>query len=175
MWENISPVLISVGVISAALAAIANVVVSVMNNRRLKAIEKDKRMTEIQKYRYTNLYNIVKNWEAYSTKFEGETAGEIALHRLVNMPLDNISRYDIIKPLLNPIYILVLDEVADEIHHLLGKLVELETEDGEHLEDFNDVRHKYNNAGEKFRKMLRNAIYEQLKELLLQDEMKINK
>jgi hypothetical protein len=70
-WEALPVTIISASVIAAALAAIFNVIIALINNQRLKSIEKDKKMTDIQKYRYTNLYELIKTWHNYDAKTTG--------------------------------------------------------------------------------------------------------
>ena len=55
--------LITAGVITAAIAMIANVIVALMNNARLKSIERDKFSRELVHYRYTTLYDILTDLE----------------------------------------------------------------------------------------------------------------
>jgi len=62
-WQTVSPIIISVGVIASTVGAFANVVVALMNNRRLQSIEKNKQIYELVKYRYTELYSILKDIE----------------------------------------------------------------------------------------------------------------
>jgi len=63
MWNTLSSILISTAVIAAALAAIANVIVALMNNARLRSIDKDKRKSELIQYRYTKLYSVLQDIE----------------------------------------------------------------------------------------------------------------
>ncbi|MCL2500394.1 MAG: hypothetical protein FWE90_08665 [Defluviitaleaceae bacterium] len=169
-WEGLPTVIISTAVIAAAIAAIFNLIINLINNNRLKSIEKSKKMTEIQKYRYTNLYELVKGWNEHSTKVNGDTPGQIAANRLINMPLDNIGRYDIARPLLNPIYVDDFDKMVANVNSLLHKLIDLETVNGKHLDGFDEARKEYFDYGSKFGDALKKTIYDQLKELLLHDE-----
>lgn len=44
---------------------------------RIKIIEQQKNMTEIERYRYVHLYEILLNWHNYDSDIEGETPEEI--------------------------------------------------------------------------------------------------
>ena len=169
-WESIPTVVINATLIAAVFGAITNFIIALINNHRLRAIEKEKKMSEIQKYRYTNLFELVKQWNQYETENKGETAGQIAINRLINIPMDSIERYNIAKPLINPKHIDKLDEQAKKIHELLGKVVVLETEDGKKLDGFHEMLKLYSDYGFAFSDKLKKIIYDQLKELLLQDE-----
>ena len=54
-WETLCPILVSVGVFAAAIAAIASVIVAKMNNNYLCSLENDKRKSELIQYRYTKI------------------------------------------------------------------------------------------------------------------------
>jgi hypothetical protein len=162
-----SNIIISVGVVAAVIGAIANVIVALMNNRRLKRIEKDKKMSEIQRYRYTQLYEIIKHWYDYGTDVKGESTEKIASARLINTPLDHKGRWDISKPLLNPKFTNGIDETTHEVDELLLQFVKSLDEN---KEDKDKARKDFSNCGEKLGRMLRNAINSQLQELLLIDD-----
>lgn len=169
-WETIPTIVISTSVITAALAAIVNVIIALMNNRKLKIIENTKKMTEIQKYRYTNLFELIKGWHSYDSIYSGETSEQIIANRLLNAPLDDIGRFNIARPLLNPRYINELDEIANEVNLLMAELLKYETFDGKHFDGFDEAHQNYMKCGTRFEKALKIAVNEQLKELLLQDE-----
>ena len=61
-WSVLSPIFVSTAVVAAVLGAIANIVISLMNNMRLKTIEANKRSNEINTYRYTQLCTILQGW-----------------------------------------------------------------------------------------------------------------
>ena len=56
-WENI----VSVGVVSAVVALIANVIVTIMNNHQLRKMNKDRFNNELVQYRYTKLHYILED------------------------------------------------------------------------------------------------------------------
>ena len=58
-WHSI---VLTAGVFAALITSVANIVISIFNNSRLKTIEKNKQMTEIEKYRYSRLYEQILNW-----------------------------------------------------------------------------------------------------------------
>ncbi len=62
--------IISGAVFAALIASIANIIISILNNRMLKIIEKQKNISEIDKYRYTCLYDILTRWYKHEFDFE---------------------------------------------------------------------------------------------------------
>lgn len=52
-------------VFAACVTSVFNMVISIMNNHRLKKIEKQRSMREIDKYRYCKLYELILNWNKY--------------------------------------------------------------------------------------------------------------
>ena len=68
-------------------------------------IGRKKQVNEIDKYRYSRLYELVINWHKYDSKVDGTTAEEIAFYRLLNLFMDDFGRYEIAKPLLDKDYI----------------------------------------------------------------------
>lgn len=59
--ESMQPIIVSVGVISAVVALIANVIVAYMNNRQLRKMNRDKFNNELIQYRYSKLYSILED------------------------------------------------------------------------------------------------------------------
>ena len=53
--EFFTTVILTAAVFAALVTSIANIIISLMNNWRLKKIEKQKQMNEIDKYRYSRL------------------------------------------------------------------------------------------------------------------------
>ncbi len=64
MWDMLPSVLLNTAVIAAALAAIANVIIALMNNRRLRSIDNDKRRSGLIQYRYAQLFSILEAVES---------------------------------------------------------------------------------------------------------------
>jgi len=166
-WDTIlNSVIITAGVFAALITAIANIVISIINNGRLKGIEKKKELNEIDKYRYSRLYELILNWHKYDSQYTGNTPSEIASSRLVNLFLDNSGRYEIAKPLLDAKYIDELDDIFEKGNHLLKKLLDAENPDGSHTKEFNAIKNEYFDVGGEFSDKLKAAINEQLKTLL---------
>lgn len=169
-WDSLPSVIFNASVLAAAIASIFNFIVASVNNRRLKKIEESKKLTSIQQYRYTNLYELIKHWHEYDSKFEEDTVGKMAANRLMNMGLDNIGRYEIAKPLIHPQYTPALDDMVETINSSLKKLIAQETSDGKRLEKFDIAFDEYTQISMEFEKALKHAINKQLKEFLLLDE-----
>lgn len=83
--EFFTTVILTAAVFAALVTSIANIIISLMNNWRLKKIEKQKQMNEIDKYRYSRLYELILNWHKYDSAQRGDTAEEIAFYRLPAM------------------------------------------------------------------------------------------
>ena len=118
MNELLSNTIIAPAVIAAVLAQIVTIVLTVINNRRLSKIEKSKKSNEIAVYRYTNLYELLKNWDSYTTKSNKENVSKDIGTSIVDMTtigvmnsfFDCQNRYEIAKPLLNEVYTIPLDK-----------------------------------------------------------------
>lgn len=159
-------VILSATVFAALVTSIGNIIISLMNNHRLKKIEKQKQMNEIDKYRYNRLYELVLNWHKYDSVQRGNTVEEIVFYRLLNLFMDDSGRYEIAKPLLDKFYIEKLEVKKAEGEKLLNDLVEVETADGTHSEEFSAIKQKYFDIAQEFSKMLKTVINCQLEELL---------
>ena len=153
-------------VFAALITSIANIVISLINSYRLKHIEDKKKINEIDKYRYSRLYELIINWHKYDSELKGETAGEIAFYRLLNLFMDDSGRYVIAKPLLDKCYIENLENKKTECENLLNDLIKAEAPDGTHTKDFPIIKEKYFAGGSEFSELLKNAINSQLEALL---------
>ncbi len=171
----INTALLTATVFAALISSIANIIISIMNNHRLKRIEKEKQLNDIDKYRYSRLYELLLNWHTYDSEYSGDTAGEIAFNRMLNLFLDDSGRYSIARALLDKKYTIILDAKKDECNHLLSLLVESETVDGKHTEQFLSRRDDYFTAGSAFDDLLKDAINTQLETLLLMHQVKPKK
>ena len=80
----LNTVVLTAAVFAALISSIANIIISLVNNHRLKKIEKQKQMNEIDKYRYSRLDELLLNWHNYDSVTKGETASEIAFYKLQN-------------------------------------------------------------------------------------------
>lgn len=164
--EFFTTVILTAVVFAALVTSIANIIISLMNNWRLKKIEKQKQMNEIDKYRYSRLYELILNWHKYDSAQRGDTAEEIAFYRLLNLFMDDSGRYEIAKPLLDKCYIEELEVKKTEGEKLLNDLVGTELPDGTHSEEFPAIKKRYFDIAKEFSKMLKTVINCQLEELL---------
>lgn len=162
----INTVILTAAVFAALISSIANIVISLINNHRLKSIEKEKRLNDIDKYRYSRLYDLVVRWHEYDSEYTGQTASEIAHNRLVNMFLDDTGRYDLAKPLLDKSYIEDLEKKKEDGNKLLEQLVSALTSNNSRSEDISNIKERYFDAGKEFSASLKSAINDQLATLL---------
>ena len=150
------------GVVFAALiTSFANLIVTLINNRRIKIIEQQKNMTEIERYRYVHLYEILLTWHNYDSDIEGETPEEIEADRLLREFPDNVDRYNIIRPLLDEQFIGELDKLKEQGDKLLNDLRSI------HTENSNSVTKEYLKNGVEFSGKLKDTINQQLKILMM--------
>lgn len=169
--SNIFETVILTAVVFAALiTSLANIVISVINNSRLKNIEKQKQVSEIDKYRYSKLYELIVNWHKYDSATMGDTASEIANYKLLNLFMDDSGRYEIAKPLLDKTFIKKLEKAKLKCEELLNDLVDAETPDGTHPEEFPAIRQSYYDNAIEFSEILKEAINSQLEILLGQSK-----
>lgn len=159
-------VFLTATVVAALIASITNIAISLVNNQRLKKIENKKQINEIDKYRYSRLYELVLNWHNYDSKVKGESSGEIAFYKLLNLFLDDLGRYEIAKPLLDVCYIDDLENKKVECEKLLNDLVKAEALDGTHSKEFSFIKDRCFKNGTEFSKMLKQTINTQLEVLL---------
>lgn len=171
MNDFFSNVILTATVFAALTTSVANVIISLINNHRLKIIEAKKRTNEIDKYRYGRLYELVLNWHRYDSPVKGKTASKIAFYKLLNLFLDDSGRYEIAKPFLDKCYIENLENKKTECTKLLDELVDAEAPDGTHTKDFQIIKEKYFANGMQFSEMLKNAINSQLESLLERNEI----
>lgn len=159
-------------VFAALITSLSNLVITLLNNKRLNTIEKRKDRNEIDKYRYIQLHEMLLTWDKYnsieidSTKM-GETEEECIEYAkkcrkyILNKFIDDKSRYNVIRPLLSEQYIKELDVIMEEGDNLLLNIAYCEDKE----EHFN-LEKKYANLSEKFTIKLKSVINQQLAELL---------
>lgn len=164
-WHSI---VLTAGVFAALITSVANIVISIFNNSRLKTIEKNKQMTEIEKYRYSRLYELILNWSDYNSEWKGKTTQEIASERLMNAFLDDSRRYDISRPLLDNKYISELDKLQTNGENLLKQLLKV-GRDQSKSEIYDQMYKQYIDNGYKFCILLKDTINQQLSDLLSKD------
>jgi len=119
IWSAISPALVSAAVFAAMIAAITNVVIAIMNNKRLAKLERKKAENEIDKLRYTKLYELLQTWDKYTTKndkdIDGLKISDWARTSAMHHFFDCQNRYkDVAKPLLDEKYVTELDAIFRE-------------------------------------------------------------
>lgn len=165
--EILMVTVLSSTVFASLITSLTNLIVTLINNRRIKNNEKQKNMTEIDKYRYVHLYEMLLNWHNYDSDFEGESPGEIAFNRLLNGFLDDVGRYEIIRPLLDEQFISGLDKLKDIGNKLLCDLIDTEKPDGTHTKNFISIKDQYFENGSEFSDELKEVINKQLKILLM--------
>ena len=169
--SNIFETVILTAVVFAALiTSLANIVISVINNNRLKKIEKQKQVSEIDKYRYSKLYELIVNWHKYDSATMGDTASEITNYKLLNLFMDDLGRYEIAKPLLDKNFIKKIEKAKLKCEELLNDLVDAETPDGIHSEEFPSIRQSYYDNAIEFSEILKEVINSQLGVLLGQSK-----
>ena len=64
-------VILTATVFAAFITSIANIIISLINSYRLKQIESQKKINEIDKYRYSRLYELIINWHKYDSEIKG--------------------------------------------------------------------------------------------------------
>lgn len=166
----LSTVFLTAAVFAALVSSVANIIISLINNHRLKKIEKRKQMDEISKYRYTHLYELLQNWKSFETKTEAETVGKIISHKRLYLFLDDVKRYDLARPLLDEVYIKPLELQKAECIKLVEKLAMAEAPDSEYFKEFSVIEKHYYTDSKTFSEMLKDAIYSQLQTLLVQND-----
>lgn len=65
--EFFTTVILTAAVFAALVTSIANIIISLMNNWRLKKIEKQKQMNEIDKYRYQLIQECISDGTLYES------------------------------------------------------------------------------------------------------------
>lgn len=163
--DIINSAVLTAAVFAAIVTSVTNLIISIANGQRLKKIEKQKQQNEIDKYRYTRLYELILNWHNFDSEFSGESVSEIATNRLVNSFLDNTGRYEIAKPLLDDLYKKDLDIKLQRGKEALTKLI-----DASKSVDYSAVFSDYVKISSEFSDALKGAINKQLEILLLQNK-----
>ena len=128
MNEPITTILLTSGVIASLITSIANIVITVFNNHRLKSMEKKKRVDELTTYRYTHLFDMLLKWKEYDTPFEtkGKVTSQIATERLFNSFFDSHRKFEIVSPLIDENYKIDIVKLYQQGNDLLNKLFTIE-------------------------------------------------
>lgn len=119
-------------------------------------------MSELNKYRYSRLYETLLNWYKCDSEKIDETTGEMEARRLLNRFLDDIGKYDMIRPLIDKKFLTELDKRRDEGQSILKELVTVEKSDGTHSENFSNIKGSYFENSIEFSRLLKNSINGQL-------------
>lgn len=125
---NMITILLTSAVVASLVTSVANIVISIFNNRRIKLIEKEKRKNDLITYRYKCLYNMLLKWQEYDTPYEIKDKNplQIARDRIFNGFFDSYRRFQIISPLMDEKYKDKVNSLYKEGENLLGKLFEIE-------------------------------------------------
>lgn len=126
--ESIITILLTSAVMASLVTSLANIVIAVFNNRRLKSIEKEKQKNELTTYRYTHLFDMLLKWEEYDTPFEtrDKSPSQIARDRILNSFFDSHRRFEIVSPFLDENYKKGIFQLYKKGEELLNKLFEIE-------------------------------------------------
>lgn len=168
-WE----VVFSSAVIGAFVTSIANIIVSLVANNRLKKIEKYKQRNELITYRYTKLYEMLLKWVEFDTKLETENKSfsQIACEKIVNSFIDDLRKHNIISPLLDEKYLPKLLELRTIGNERLDQVIEIENllddcKSEELLQQHRKLFDEFKSSAVEFSSNLEMVLREQLKELL---------
>ncbi len=171
--ESVVTILLTSAVMASLVTSLANIIIAVFNNRRLKSIEKEKQKNELVTYRYTHLFDMLLKWKEYDTPFEtkDKNPSQIATDRAFNSFFDSHRRFEIISPLLDENYKKGIVELNKKGEVLLDKLFKIEfalekescdklkEEHGKLFKEFIDISTKYTIE-------IETAVHSQLEQLL---------
>lgn len=165
--DLLNSVVLTAGVFAAFITSLANIIITLFNNHRLNVIEKKKEMQEMDKYRYSHLYDLLLNWQKYDFPTEGDDA---AYDKVINRFMGDTNRYELAKPLMDQVYIDRLEPKQIEGKEILDRMIRNATFN-ESEEEFYDLQSDYVRIGEEFSNMLKREINNQLVELLGKEQM----
>lgn len=178
MYENIDAitVILTSAVAASLVTSVANIIIAIYNNHRLKAIEEVRQKNDLNAYRYKCLYDMLLKWQEYDTPLEIEDKGpvQIAEERLTESFFDGQKKFQIISPLLDEKYKKNANRLSDEGNELIKRLFdtrnelnkkfdeELEKKYKKLMSEFYDIAYQYASELEKI-------LHLQLEELLRQN------
>lgn len=162
----INSVVLTAGVFAAIITSVVNIIIALMNNSKLNKIEQKKKMNEIDRYRYTHLYELLLSWQNYDSTSKGNNVKEKTSYCLLRMFLDDQRRYVIAKPLLEEKYTRELDIKSEQGNKLLSKLQVANDLNDIHLDGFDMINSQYFELSFEFSDLLKSTINLQLKDLL---------
>lgn len=99
--------------LASVLATVTNVIVAIISNRRLKAIEKEKRISELVTYRYTKLYSVLVDIESEHGFINYANDPSRTISESLDKRLKFVAFYKLTRPLLDAKYRAKLDNVAN--------------------------------------------------------------
>lgn len=128
MKENIIMILFTSAVIASFVTSVANIIIAIINNHRLKLIEKEKQKNVLTAYRYKCLHEMLLKWQEYDTpvEMEGKELSQIAEERIHNSFLDNSRKFQIISPLMDQKYKENIEKINEKGKNLLSELIDIE-------------------------------------------------
>ena len=165
--DLLNSVVLTAGVFAAFITSLANIIITLFNNHRLNAIEKKKEMQEMDRYRYSHLYDLLLNWQKYDFPTEGD---DVAYDKVINRFMEDTNRYELAKPLMDQVYIDRLEPKQIEGKDILDRMIR-NAAFNEDEEEFYYLQSDYVRIGEEFSNMLKKEINNQLVELLRKEKL----
>lgn len=171
-------IILSSAVFAALISSLTNVIISLINNKRLSIIEKQRKQSDIDRYRYIHLYEMLVNWNEYDTikmpnvNYENDNEEEYMEYirkcreYILNVFVDDKNRYEIIKPLLNEEYKKELDVLKEDGENYLLKIAY-----SEDIDEHSALEKEYAKITGKFSNKLKGVINQQLRDLLKVDKI----
>lgn len=107
--NSIMAFLLTSAVLSSIITSSVNIIISIINNKKVKTLEKLKMENGVVLYRYTHLYEIWcemhKNDNSIDYDMDIKRAAQIELNEIYSALGENVDRVAVMKPLLNNCYI----------------------------------------------------------------------
>ena len=170
--DIISSAIVTGAFFVALISSVVNVVISIINYHHINRMEQQKTLNEIDKYRYTKLYELVLNWRNGKNDKHpnnGSKVTDSALVALIKIFLEDNGRYDIAKPLLDYKYVETLDKIKEKVddgYKLFVKKMKDNEAIGISTISYDGDVEAYFDIAMVFSEELKNAINKQLEELL---------
>ena len=105
-WDTVLPAFVDASVVVAVITAAINIIMTVMNAKSLKKIEKYKIISNLNQYRYVKIYEILHDWIELSLNIENAQNGDIPLSQQQKMDYLNemyqllMQKYDLVYSLI---------------------------------------------------------------------------
>lgn len=165
-------ILLTSAVIASLVTSVANIILAIFNNNRLKSIEKETRMNELITYRYTHLFDMLLKWKEYDTPFEtrDKNPSQIATDRIFNSFFDSHRRFEIISPLVDECYKKDINNLNDQGEQLLNELFKIESaleneSSAELKEEHSKLFNKFIDIAMKYTTEIEKVVHLQLEQL----------